>query len=94
MKGHLYQITVNYLEDNKGEAVEQAPLTFQVKNHDELLFIIEHVKAKNLFEPEEATAFALGLKLFGEVMLHHKDDALFQTLLPSFVEFMKEFKKS
>ena len=93
MKGHLYRVSIEYLENAKGETVEQSPLEFQVRNHDELFAIVERAKAKGLFEGDEAVAFAIGLKLFSEVMLKHKDEALFQPLQPCFGEFMKGLKK-
>jgi hypothetical protein len=93
MKGHLYRITLEHLEDAKGNPVEKTPLQFEVKNHDDLYSIVEKVKAKGLFEENEAAAFAIGLKLFREVMLHNRDSAVFKELDPHFSEFMKAFKK-
>lgn len=93
MKGHLYRVSVEHLENANGESVGQAPLVFEVRNHDELFAIVERVKTKGLFEGDEAIAFAIGLKLFSEVMLKHKDEALFQPLQPCFGEFMKGLKK-
>jgi len=93
MKGHLYRITLEHLEDPKGNPVDVTPLTFEVKNHDDLFSIIEKVQAKGLFEDTESTAFAIGLKLFREVVLNHRDDEAFQELNPHFSSFMKAFKK-
>ncbi|MEY4641268.1 MAG: hypothetical protein RLZZ227_1262 [Pseudomonadota bacterium] len=93
MKGHLYRVTLEHLEDNKGNPVETPPLQFDVKNHDDLPAIVEKVKAKGLFDDNEATAFAIGLKLFREVMLNNRGNAVFQQLDPHFSEFMKAFKK-
>ena len=64
-----------------------------VKNHDDLYAIVERVKAKILFDANEATAFTIGLKLFREVMLQHRDSEVFQELNPHFAAFMKAFKK-
>jgi hypothetical protein len=93
MKGHLYRITLEHLEDAKGNPMEREPLQFEVKNHDDLYSIVERVKAKGLFEESEATALAIGLKLFREVMLQHRDADVFKQLDPHFSEFMKAFKK-
>ncbi|MDR2212206.1 MAG: DUF3861 domain-containing protein [Pseudomonadales bacterium] len=93
MKGHLYQITVAHVEDPKGNPVHKAPLSFAVKNHDDLFDIVAKVKAKHLFEEQEAEAFAIGLKLFREVMLRHRGSEVFAKLNPHFSEFMKEFKQ-
>jgi hypothetical protein len=93
MKGHLYRITLEHLEDNKGNSVRKEPLSFEVKNHDDLYLIVDKMKAKGLFEDSEAASFAIGLKLFREVMLHHRDSEVFEKLDPPFSEFMKELKK-
>ncbi|MFT5701626.1 MAG: hypothetical protein ACI8ZB_004521 [Desulforhopalus sp.] len=42
----------------------------------------------------DATAFAVGLKLFGEIMMKNKDKELFKQFKPHFADFMKELKKS
>jgi hypothetical protein len=93
MKGHLYRLTLEHLEDSKGNPVEKPPLQFEVKNHDDLYSIVEKVQAKGLFDANESAAFAIGLKLFREVMLHHRDAEVFKELDPHFSEFMKAFKK-
>lgn len=92
MKGHLYRVTLEHLEDNKGNPVEKTPLQFAVKNHDDLYAIVEKVKAKGLFDENEATALAIGLKLFREVMLNNRGNEVFKELDPYFSEFMKAFK--
>ena len=94
MKGHLYRVTVEHVQDAKGNAVEAAPLTFQARNHDDLFPIVEKMRARGLFDAEEAAALAIGLKLFGEVMLQHREHELFAPLRPHFVEFIKRLKKS
>lgn len=92
MKGHLYRITLEHLEDTKGNPVDKPPIQFEVKNHDDLYVIVEKTKAKGLFDDNEATACAIGLKLFREVMLHHRDAEVFKNLDPHFSAFMKVFK--
>jgi hypothetical protein len=92
-KGHLYRITVEYLKDIKGESVEKEPLTFETTNHDEIFQIVERTTKKGLFDADESAAFAVGLKLFSEVMLNNKDNDLFKPLRPAFGEFMQRLKK-
>ena len=94
MKGHLYQVTVQQLEDAQGNAVDVPPVVFAARNHDELAKIVERVQTRDDFDTaDEAAAFAIGLKLFSEVMLHHRDNPLFEPLLPHFGEFMQRLKK-
>jgi len=93
MKGHLYRITLEHLEDAKGNQVAKPPLVFEAKNHDDLYAIVDKVKGKGLFEPDDAEAFAIGLKLFREVMLKYRGSEVFRELDPHFSDFMKAFKK-
>ena len=93
MKGHLYRISVEHLEDAKGQAVHDQPLVFEARNHDELFDIVRKIQGRNQFSQDEAAAFAIGLKLFSEVMLHNKDHELFREFLPEFGDFMKKLKK-
>lgn|SRR5690554_2695867 len=92
MKGHLYRITLEHLEDAKGNPMSREALRFEVKNHDDLYEIVERVKAKGLFEEDEAVACAIGLKLFREVMLHNRRSEVFKELDPHMSAFMKKFK--
>ena len=92
-KGHLYRITVEYLKDIKDEPVEKEPLVFETTNHDEIFQIVERIRKRGLFEEGEAEAFAVGLKLFSEVMLNNKDKDLFKPLRSAFGEFMQGLKK-
>ncbi len=94
-KIHQYKLTLQYLGNNKGKAVDKGTLEFNFENHDDIFSIIELIKAKGLFEDEqEATELAIGLKLFGEVMIKHRKDALFEELAPVFAEFMNKLKRS
>jgi hypothetical protein len=92
-KAHQYKLTLQYLENNKGEAMNEETLEFDFESHDDIFSIIAMLKTKGLFEDEiEATKLAVGIKLFGEVMIKHRKDALFEELAPGFVEFMKKLK--
>jgi hypothetical protein len=93
MKGHLYRLTLEHLEDAKGNAQDRPPLALQVRNHDDLYSIVEKIQAKGLFAPEDAAAFAIGLKLFREVMLQHRGSEVFKELDPHMSAFMKALKQ-
>jgi len=93
MKSHLYRITVEHLEDPKGNAVMAEPLTFEARNHDDLFLIVDKMREKSEFDKSEIEALAIGLKLFSEVMLNNRDHELFKELQPHFVQFMKNLKK-
>lgn len=94
MNGHLYRFSIEYLEDSKGSIVGSTPLFFETRNHDDLFKVVEMVKGKVDLDETDATAFAVGLKLFGEVMLKNKDKEMFKQFKPHFSDFMKELKKS
>ena len=93
MKSHHYRITVEHLSDPHGNAPNPpASLQFDAANHDELLGIIERIRAREEFDADTSASFALGLKLLGEVMLTHRDHPLFTELGPAFGQFMKRLK--
>lgn len=88
---HKYQITIQPLDEG-GVASAASPLTFTVSNHDELLDIVAKTRTKSVVPEDEATEFAIGLKLFSEVMMRHRKTELFEPLWPHFGEFMKRLK--
>jgi hypothetical protein len=50
-------------------------------------------KKVDLAEPD-ATAFAVGLKLFSGVMVENKDHDLIKQLMPNFKDFIKKLKSN
>ena len=92
-KAHQYKLVLEYVKNIKGEAMSVEPLELTFENHDDIFEIIERQKAKGLFgNNNQATEFAIGLKLFSEVMLRNRKDPLFEELAPAFGEFMKKLK--
>lgn len=68
-------------------------LNFDFDNHDNLFQIFEVITSKKVFDNQQtAHEFALGLKLFTEVMLKNKKHPLFEELRPAIMEFMKKLK--
>lgn len=77
----------------KTDMFEPASLEFDFSNHDDVLHIVQLMQAKPLFtDAAEAAQFAVGLKLFSEVMLKHRADPLFAELAQAFGPFMKKLK--
>jgi hypothetical protein len=94
MKQHEYQITVQHVKDANGQASTYAEaLQFQAFNHDDIFEVLQRVKDANLLDEESAKAFAVGLKLFGEVLLENKDVPMFKAFFPDFLQFMKALKQ-
>ena len=92
MKQHRYRVQIEHLEDPKGQPVSREPLSFEVGNHDDVFHIVEVMKARGDFDPDTSASLAIGLKLFSEVMLEHKDHPLFEQFRPHFVQFMTHLK--
>ncbi len=67
---------------------------FTTYNHDDIFKVLGFIQKTELVDDESAKAFAVGLKLFGEVLLENKDVPLFKEFMPQFVQFMKALKKS
>lgn len=93
MKQHRYRITLEHLADTKGTLPAPGILQFEVGNHDDIFAIVERLRDRGDFNAGAATALAVGLKLFSEVMLEEKEHPLFLSFRPHFAQFMKELKK-
>ena len=89
---HRYRITLEHLGTPKEGMILHPPLTFEVANHDDLFPIIERSRAKAVFDPNTATALALGLKLFTEVILKNRDHPLFADIRGPMRAFIGAFK--
>lgn len=92
-RSNKYYLTLSLKEYANGETEPAKELGIEFSNHDEIFGIIDRIKDKNLFDsPEEATQFALGLKLFSEIKLKHRKNPLFDELNEVFPLFMKKLK--
>jgi len=92
LRQHRYRVTVEHLESPQEGATLHPPLAFEAANHDEILGLAERVRGRLELPAEEATALAIGMKLFGEVMLAHRDDPLFAELRPAWRAFIGSLK--
>lgn len=94
MKQHRYRVTLEHLADAKGApSAYDAPLRFEVGNHDDVFAIVERMRTRADLAPDAATALAVGLKLFSEVMLENRGHPLFAEFAPHFRDFMKTLKQ-
>jgi len=90
---NTYQLTLEEISLAREDDEKNAPLTLQFDNHDNLFNIINAVKSKNIFEDEnQSIEFAIGLKMFTEVILKNREQELFKELQPAIGEFMKKLK--
>lgn len=93
-KHNKYRITLEHLHSPKDLGLNET-IDFEFENHDEIFSIIERIRENNPFDNEnQAVEFALGLKLFSEVMIKNRDNELFEELMPVFGSFMKKLKAS
>ncbi|MBP2849858.1 DUF3861 domain-containing protein [Dickeya oryzae] len=88
-----YRITLENLTDNRDDKPQNRSLTFDATNHDDILEIIEKVRSKGILPDSDVAAFCTGLKLFSEVMMVHRKEALFRDLIPAFRDFMLRLKR-
>jgi len=51
-RAHEYEVTFNYLKDNKGEVVDKEPIRFPFNNHDNIYKILDVLTEKKLFEDD------------------------------------------
>ncbi|WP_312343156.1 DUF3861 domain-containing protein [Stutzerimonas nitrititolerans] len=94
MKQHRYRVTVEHLSDAQGAPSKyKQPLSFEVGNHDDIFDIVQRTHERVNLDATSATAFAVGLKLFSEVMLENGKHQIFQEFAPHFRTFMKNLKK-
>ncbi len=68
------------------------PLSFEATNHDDILAIVDRMRAATQLSPDDAASVAVGLKLLGEVVLREKDNALFDPLRGGIRDFIGALK--
>ena len=94
-KGNHYKLTLEQTALLDQEAQLQTPIVLEFMNHDEIFKIIEIMKDKNPFDDvNQSTEFAIGLKIFLEVVMKNKNNPLFEELLPAMKSFMPKLKAS
>ncbi|WOE41699.1 DUF3861 domain-containing protein [Acinetobacter chinensis] len=94
MKQHQYHVTIQHLADAQGNpSTYTEKLEFNTGNHDDIFVVLQKLQQAELFNERTTQSFAVGLKLFSEVMLENKNHELFQDFLPQFGQFMKHLKQ-
>ena len=93
MNSYRYRVTVEQIADGKGEPVEGRSLVFEAACHDEMLGIVDRVRAKRVVgNANAAAAMAVGLKLFGEIALAQRNDPLFTDVHAALGNFIRALK--
>ncbi len=95
MKQHTYEVTLKHITDAQGKPSTYADtLSFNTYNHDDIFKVLDAIQNSQMLDDEAAKSFAVGLKLFSEVMLEHKHLPLFKDFMPHFGQFMKALKQT
>ena len=94
MSQYRYRITIERVAGADGMVRGNAAdtLSFEADNHDDVFDIVERQRRKGVWDNDTAAQLAVGLKLFGEVALHHRKDPLFEPLMPHLREFIGRLK--
>ncbi len=93
MRGHRYRVTIEHLGTPRDGMDKQPELVFEAINHDEIIGIVQRIRASGHYSEDEAASIGIGLKLFSEVMLKRKEDPLFQALRPAMSSFIGGLKE-
>lgn len=91
-QNYKFRISVQALDERDQPQVDEQALQFVAGNHDNILEIARRLRQGLHFDEQTSDAFAVGLKLFTEVLLQNKDDPLFTELKPAVTAFMKKLK--
>lgn len=95
MKQHTYEVTLKHIADAQGNPSTYADtLSFNTYNHDDIFIVLQVIQNTQMLDDEAAKSFVVGLKLFSEVMLEHKNLPLFKDFMPHFGQFMKALKQT
>ena len=94
MKQHTYEVTLKHIADAQGNpSTYTDTLSFNSYNHDDIFKVLKVIQNTQMLDDEAAKSVAVGLKLFSEVMLEHKNFPLFKDFMPHFGQFMKTLKQ-
>ena len=93
MNSYRYRVTVEALTGAKGEPVEGRALSFEAANHDDILEIVERMRARLPFDEDTVASLGVGLKLFSEVALAQRHDPIFGMIGPALKEFSRNLKE-
>lgn len=90
---YRYRVRIEPLLSHSTQAPEDHnECVFEIDNHDDILAIVEAVRAKRIVDQGSSAALAVGLKLFSEVVLQHRKEAPFAEIWPDLQKFIKNLK--
>ena len=93
MNSYRYRVTVEQVADGKGQRVDGRSLVFEAACHDEILGIVDRVRERRVLpNANAAAAMAVGLKLFGEVVIAERKDPMFAEMHAALGNFIRGLK--
>lgn len=93
MKGHEYHVSVKHLRDAQGQpSTHTEAIEFKAISHDDFFVNLAHLRKANLLDEESLKQLVVGMKLFGEVIMHNRDVPLFKEFFSDFVKFVHALK--
>lgn len=87
---YSYRITLEQLPSSTSSD-KTVTLTFETASNDDIIAIADKAR-RHIRDKDEAHAFAVGLKLFGQSLLNNREDQPFAALFPHFQAFMQGLK--
>lgn len=91
-KQHLFRITVEHVQTLCEVEPLESPLVFEAGDHDNIIDLARRVAERGTYSAEDAAALMVGLKLFGELVLTRKDDAMLQAMKEPIGRFIGQLK--
>jgi hypothetical protein len=83
-----YRVTVESISSNA------EPLRFEVDNHDDIAAIARKMPSRFGLSEDDTKALVIGLKLFSEIVLKHRNEPPFSEVRPAMREFTRALKQS
>jgi hypothetical protein len=90
VNSYRYRVTVETLTN--GKPTEGQALSFEAANHEDILEIVERMRARLPFDEDTIASLGVGLKLFSGVTLAQRHDPMFAMIGPALKEFSRSLK--
>jgi hypothetical protein len=86
---YRYRITVEMISPDPATS---PALQFETENHDDIIAIANRMSGRFDLDEESAKSMAIGMKLFGEIVLKNRAREPFTTIRPAIAGFIKAIK--
>jgi hypothetical protein len=93
VNSYRYKVTIEALTNGKGEPTEGQALSFEAANHEDILGIVERMRARLPFDEDTIASLGVGLKLFSGVTLAQRHDPMFAMIELALKEFSRDLKE-